>query len=368
MRAQRRGQMPAEGAVGHAPTVAGNAMFGISSVQQTICDTDHQKTWTAALMNYGHPLEFGTFITPGNDPASASVDLARRSEDLGFDLVTFQDHPYLPTHLDTWTLLSWVAGQTSTIRLSANVLNLPLRDPAVLARAAGQPRPPLRRSARTRCGRGRLLGRHRGHGRPTADTGRGGPRDQRGDRRHPRHSRRRRAGATTATRSAVPGRRRGAGTTAGPPRPPAARRHQTPHAASARREGGRLAGEPALPGGRRSSATATRSSMRRPRRPTVTRQTSGVCSTSPGPSLTGGAASSTARRDSGSRSCSRSWSRTASPPSSSCPTIPPLWNGSPTQVAPALARRGRPRVARAVADQRRTKHRGPASAARGHRL
>ncbi|MEV1170206.1 LLM class flavin-dependent oxidoreductase, partial [Nonomuraea sp. NPDC049784] len=80
-------------------------------------------------MNYGHPLTFGTFITPGAD----AVPLAVRSEELGYDLVTFQDHPY---RFDTWTLLSWVAGRTSRVRLSANVLNLPLRPPAVLARAA----------------------------------------------------------------------------------------------------------------------------------------------------------------------------------------------------------------------------------------
>ena len=34
------------------------------------------------------------------------VGLAQLSEQLGLDLVTFQDHPYQPTFLDTWTLLS----------------------------------------------------------------------------------------------------------------------------------------------------------------------------------------------------------------------------------------------------------------------
>jgi len=84
-------------------------------------------------MNYGHPLEFGTFITPAREGA---VALARRGEDLGYDLVTFQDHPYQPAFLDTWTLMSWVAGQTERIHIAANVLNLSLRQPAVLARAA----------------------------------------------------------------------------------------------------------------------------------------------------------------------------------------------------------------------------------------
>ena len=50
--------------------------------------------------------------------------------------MTFQDHPYQPGFLDTWTLLSWVAASTKRITVSGNVLNLPLRPPAVLARAA----------------------------------------------------------------------------------------------------------------------------------------------------------------------------------------------------------------------------------------
>jgi len=87
-------------------------------------------------MNYGHPLQFGTFITPRSASPEAVTALTVRSEELGYDLVTFQDHPYQPAHLDTWTLLSWVAGQTSRIHLAANVLNLPLRQPAVLARSA----------------------------------------------------------------------------------------------------------------------------------------------------------------------------------------------------------------------------------------
>lgn len=87
-------------------------------------------------MNYGHALQFGTFITPRNSDPDAVVALAKRSEDLGYDLVTFQDHPYQPAFLDTWTLMSWVAGQTERIHIAANVLNVPLRTPAVLARSA----------------------------------------------------------------------------------------------------------------------------------------------------------------------------------------------------------------------------------------
>jgi alkanesulfonate monooxygenase SsuD/methylene tetrahydromethanopterin reductase-like flavin-dependent oxidoreductase (luciferase family)/FAD/FMN-containing dehydrogenase len=87
-------------------------------------------------MDYGHDLRFGTFITPQNRRPEDVVALAQLTERAGLDLVTFQDHPYQPAFLDTWTLLSWVAAQTQTVRVSANVLNLPLRPPAVLARAA----------------------------------------------------------------------------------------------------------------------------------------------------------------------------------------------------------------------------------------
>ena len=77
-------------------------------------------------MQYGHSLSFGTFITPQSTAPEATVALARRSEELGYDLVTFQDHPYQPAFLDTWTLIAWVAAQTERIHIAANVLNLPL--------------------------------------------------------------------------------------------------------------------------------------------------------------------------------------------------------------------------------------------------
>ncbi|MEU3456846.1 LLM class flavin-dependent oxidoreductase [Micromonospora sp. NPDC006766] len=88
------------------------------------------------MTDYGHELAFGTFLTPQNRDPQEPVRLAQISEAAGLDLVTFQDHPYQPGFLDTWTLLSWVAASTQRITVSGNVLNLPLRPPAVLARAA----------------------------------------------------------------------------------------------------------------------------------------------------------------------------------------------------------------------------------------
>ncbi|GLZ11437.1 hypothetical protein Acsp04_16720 [Actinomadura sp. NBRC 104425] len=88
------------------------------------------------MTDYGHDLMFGAFITPGSADPKHVLDLAQEAEAAGLDLVTFQDHPYQPRFLDTWTLLSYVAARTERVRLSGNVLNLPLRPPAVLARAA----------------------------------------------------------------------------------------------------------------------------------------------------------------------------------------------------------------------------------------
>lgn len=88
------------------------------------------------MPDYGQPLRFGSFVTPVNRPTHRAVDLAVHSEQIGLDLTTFQDHPYQPSLHDTWTLLTWVAARTDRIHLAGNVLNLPLRRPAVLARAA----------------------------------------------------------------------------------------------------------------------------------------------------------------------------------------------------------------------------------------
>jgi alkanesulfonate monooxygenase SsuD/methylene tetrahydromethanopterin reductase-like flavin-dependent oxidoreductase (luciferase family)/FAD/FMN-containing dehydrogenase len=87
------------------------------------------------MTDYGHDLAFGTFVTPSNRDPQAPVRLAQSAEAAGLDLVTFQDHPYQPGFHDTWTLLSYVAAVTDRIHLSGNVLNLPLRQPAVLARS-----------------------------------------------------------------------------------------------------------------------------------------------------------------------------------------------------------------------------------------
>ncbi|MEA2458480.1 MAG: hypothetical protein QOC95_1452, partial [Thermoleophilaceae bacterium] len=88
------------------------------------------------MSDYGHALQFGVFITPSAADAGAVVDLAVLADASGLDLVTVQDHPYQTRFLDAWTLLSVIAARTSRVHVALNVLNLPLRPPAVVARAA----------------------------------------------------------------------------------------------------------------------------------------------------------------------------------------------------------------------------------------
>lgn len=87
------------------------------------------------MPDYGHEIEFGVFITPAAAQAGTVLELTQLCDVVGLDLVTFQDHPYQPAFLDSWTLLAVAAAQTTSVRLALNVANLPLRPPFVLARS-----------------------------------------------------------------------------------------------------------------------------------------------------------------------------------------------------------------------------------------
>jgi alkanesulfonate monooxygenase SsuD/methylene tetrahydromethanopterin reductase-like flavin-dependent oxidoreductase (luciferase family) len=88
------------------------------------------------MADYGHDLSFGIFVTPHADAGPRVIELARRADTAGLDWVSVQDHPYQPAFLDAWTLLTAIAAATERIGVFPNVANLPLRPPAMLARAA----------------------------------------------------------------------------------------------------------------------------------------------------------------------------------------------------------------------------------------
>jgi alkanesulfonate monooxygenase SsuD/methylene tetrahydromethanopterin reductase-like flavin-dependent oxidoreductase (luciferase family) len=60
-----------------------------------------------------------------------------RAEEQGFDFVSASDHPSSghPT-LETWTLLSWIAANTTRIGVATRVLGVPNRPPPIVAKMA----------------------------------------------------------------------------------------------------------------------------------------------------------------------------------------------------------------------------------------
>jgi alkanesulfonate monooxygenase SsuD/methylene tetrahydromethanopterin reductase-like flavin-dependent oxidoreductase (luciferase family) len=87
-------------------------------------------------MDYGRPVQFGVFITPDAAQPGRALELATLADDLGFDLIGVQDHPYQRRFFDTWTLLTAIAMRTKRIHVFPDVANLPLRPPAILAKSA----------------------------------------------------------------------------------------------------------------------------------------------------------------------------------------------------------------------------------------
>jgi alkanesulfonate monooxygenase SsuD/methylene tetrahydromethanopterin reductase-like flavin-dependent oxidoreductase (luciferase family) len=88
------------------------------------------------MTDYGRPVEFGVFPAPNADDYRQTSELARVADELGLDVIGVQDHPYQRRFLDTFSLLAALAVQTRRIRLFPDVANLPLRPPAMLAKAA----------------------------------------------------------------------------------------------------------------------------------------------------------------------------------------------------------------------------------------
>jgi alkanesulfonate monooxygenase SsuD/methylene tetrahydromethanopterin reductase-like flavin-dependent oxidoreductase (luciferase family) len=88
------------------------------------------------MADYGHPIEFGYFLTPDAEDPNGVIETARLADELGYDLLGVQDHPYQRRHLDALALLGVILARTERIRVFQAVGNLPLRPPAVWAKAA----------------------------------------------------------------------------------------------------------------------------------------------------------------------------------------------------------------------------------------
>ena len=87
-------------------------------------------------MDYGRELGFGISVAPLAGEAENIARVVPAADRAGLDLVGIQDHPYQRRFLDTWTLISALVPRTERIRFFPDVANLPLRPPAMLAKAA----------------------------------------------------------------------------------------------------------------------------------------------------------------------------------------------------------------------------------------
>jgi alkanesulfonate monooxygenase SsuD/methylene tetrahydromethanopterin reductase-like flavin-dependent oxidoreductase (luciferase family) len=86
------------------------------------------------VADHGRDASFGYFLVPNaDDPLVAT---AQRVERLGLDCIGVQDHPYQRRYVDTWSLLAMLAASTARVTVFPDVANVPLRSPALMAKAA----------------------------------------------------------------------------------------------------------------------------------------------------------------------------------------------------------------------------------------
>jgi alkanesulfonate monooxygenase SsuD/methylene tetrahydromethanopterin reductase-like flavin-dependent oxidoreductase (luciferase family) len=81
-------------------------------------------------------LRFGIAIVPATEGLDGIRALVRAADEARLDLVGVQDHPYQHHFLDTWSLIPMLLAETKHVSLFTDVANLPLRPPAVMAKAA----------------------------------------------------------------------------------------------------------------------------------------------------------------------------------------------------------------------------------------
>jgi alkanesulfonate monooxygenase SsuD/methylene tetrahydromethanopterin reductase-like flavin-dependent oxidoreductase (luciferase family) len=82
------------------------------------------------------PIRFGISVLPNTSELDRIRELVRVADQSGLDLVGIQDHPYQRRFLDTWSLIPALFAETERISIFTDVANLPLRPPAVMAKAA----------------------------------------------------------------------------------------------------------------------------------------------------------------------------------------------------------------------------------------
>ncbi|MET0590113.1 MAG: LLM class flavin-dependent oxidoreductase [Naasia sp.] len=88
------------------------------------------------MVDYGHPLSFGISIDPTSTDFAEHLALAQQADRAGLEYLAVQDHPYQSTHLDALSLMTTLVERTERISVLSDVLDLQLRPPTMLAKAA----------------------------------------------------------------------------------------------------------------------------------------------------------------------------------------------------------------------------------------
>jgi len=83
-----------------------------------------------------HPVQLGISVIPDTNSLDRSRELVRLADEGGLALVGIQDHPYQHHFFDTWSLIPTLLAETERISFFTDVASLPLRPPAVMAKAA----------------------------------------------------------------------------------------------------------------------------------------------------------------------------------------------------------------------------------------
>ncbi len=213
-------------------------------------------------MDYGHPLEFGAFITPTS--ADAGVPGRVGAEGRGGrsrpgDLPGSPLPAAVPGHLDAHVI------RRSADREHPDRAERAERPAAPACRGrtrCGEPRPAVGRPVRPGSRSRRILGRDRGHGRRAAHPRPGGHRAGRGHRCDPRAVGHRPARRSIHLRRPPSRARSQARAAARARHPDLDRRLQVPDAGSHRPQGRRLAAQPRATPRRATSRGATPRSTR----------------------------------------------------------------------------------------------------------
>src|SRR5712691_7165767 len=82
------------------------------------------------------PICFGVALPPAVASLDEHLLLAQAAEAAGLDLNGVMDHPYHSRYLDTLSLIGMLLARSERVHIFPDVANLPLRPPAMLAKAA----------------------------------------------------------------------------------------------------------------------------------------------------------------------------------------------------------------------------------------